>query len=80
MVDVMKFCMKDLLSESQIKVIVNTSVKKDQLCDGGYNVESPTTPPGSTICSESYNNDVQNCMRSFQQKYIKDRSDPALCS
>ena len=75
----MKFCMKDLLSESQIKVIVNASVKKDQLCDGGYNAESPTTPPGSTICSESYNNGVQNCMRSFQQKYIKDRSDPALC-
>ena len=75
----MKFCMKDLLSESQIEAMAKTSAEKVQLC-GGFYVESPTMPPGSTICSESYNNGVQNCIRSFQRKYITDKSDPALCS
>ena len=80
MVDVMKFCMKDHLTESQIKGIADASVEKDELCDGGYYLEFPTTSPGSSICSASYDNGVQNCIRSFRQKYIKDKSDPALCS
>ena len=80
MVDMTKFCMKDHLTESQIKGIADANVEKDELCDEGYYLEFPTTPPGSSICSASYDNGVQNCIRSFRQKYIKDKSDPALCS
>lgn len=77
--DLIKFCWKDRLTESQIKGIVDASFKKEEYCGQNY-MELPTLSPGSNLCTASYNNDSQNCMRSFRQKFIKDRSDPALCS
>ena len=78
-VDVMKFCVKDQMTESQIKDKIDASLKKENLCYQDY-AELPTSSPSSIPCSASYNYGEQNCMRSFRQKFMKDKSDPTLCS
>ena len=79
MVDVMKFCMKDLLTDSQIKGIVDAGLKKEEKCDEPY-LELSTMPPDNNLCSASYDNDANICVRSYRQKFIKDKSDRTLCS
>ena len=77
--DVYKFCMKDQLNEPKLKQEIDASVKKEEYCDR-VDVELPTSPPDSDHCSASYYNDAENCHRSFRQKFIKNKSDLALCS
>ncbi|CAH3153685.1 unnamed protein product [Pocillopora meandrina] len=79
-VDVMMVCMGDSLQESQVRDIVDmTFTEKQQCLDGS--MEIPTMPPTSgSICSASFSSNADTCVRSFHQKFAKDKSDPALCS
>lgn len=75
---VMKVCMGDLLSESAIKQGLNATFMEKDFCEKGF--LELEMPPNNAFCPASFNNDANTCVRSFRQKYIKDKSDPALCS
>ena len=74
-------CYGDLgLSESQIASIVRQSQHENTMCgEGGF--ELPTeSPSGSPYCGKSYTTDVNNCMRTFREKFTANKADPDLCS
>lgn len=78
MLAVMKVCLGDLTSESVIKQSLDASFKEKDYCEKA-SVELEMSSYNA-FCPASFNNDVNTCVRSFRQKYIKDKSDPALCS
>ncbi|XP_022807644.1 uncharacterized protein LOC111344662 isoform X2 [Stylophora pistillata] len=79
MVDTLKVCSEGALTESQIRGIIDKSVKEEQQCMDG-SIEIPTMPPAVSICSSSFSSEADTCVRSFHQKFAKDKSDPTLCS
>ena len=78
-VDVVKICAGDVLSESQIRGIVDSAVKEELQCMNG-SLEIPTMPTANSPCSASFSSNASTCIRSFHQKFVEDKSDPALCS
>ncbi|RMX45170.1 hypothetical protein pdam_00017475 [Pocillopora damicornis] len=80
MVYLTKVCWRDQPAvASQAKTIVDATYKKEEHC-GQTSFELPTMPPGNDFCSASFDNDISNCVQSFEQKFRKDKSDSALCS
>ena len=77
--EVMKNCAGDLMTESQIRDIIDKTVTEEQQCLDG-SMEIPTMPPSGSICSASFSSNAETCVRSFHQMFAKDKSDPALCS
>lgn len=78
MLAVSKVCWKGIISESLIEQSFNANFKTEDLCEkASVGLDMPTN---NSFCPASFNNDVNACYRSFRQKYIKDKSDPALCS
>lgn len=75
---ILKVCLGDLASDSVIEQNLDASFKEKVYCEkASLELESS---PNNTFCPASYNNDVNTCVRSFRQKYMKDKSDPTLCS
>ncbi|RMX42769.1 hypothetical protein pdam_00026069, partial [Pocillopora damicornis] len=52
-VNVMKFCRRDQLTESQIKDIIDAIVKKEEVCDKGR-LGLPIMPASINPCSASF--------------------------
>ena len=77
---VMKVCVEDSLEESQVREIIDQAVTEEKHCLDG-SMEIPTMPPtDGSICPASFSSDADTCLRSFHQKFAKDKSDAALCS
>ena len=75
----LKICMGDRLSESSIDRIVRQSYKENTLCYEGA-LETPTMPAVGSPCSSSFSADARNCVKTFHQKFVADKSDPSLCA
>lgn len=74
-----QICTNDELPESQIRGIVYQNFKENTLCSDGA-LEIPTMPPGSfSPCSASFSSDANACVKTFQEKFAADKSDPSLC-
>ena len=78
-VKTLKTCQGDVLSHSQLEGIVRQSYKEDELCSAG-GLEVPTMPPliGSP-CSSSFSSEANACTKTFQEKFVANKSDPSLC-
>ena len=76
---VVDLCRRCIQSESQIRGIVDSAVKEELQCMDG-SLEILTMPTANSPCSASFSSNASTCIRSFHQKFVEDKSDPALCS
>ena len=68
------------VSESQLVSDVRHSYYENVMCLEAGN-EIPTNPPSGLVdCGKSYSADVDNCMRTFYEKFAANKADPDLCS
>ena len=79
-VKTLKVCQGDALSHSQLEGIVRQTYSENDLCSGG-GLEIPTMPPllPSSPCSGSFSSEVNACVKTFQEKFAANKSDPTLC-
>lgn len=76
-----QICFDDQMAESQIREIVYQYLKENTLCSDGE-LEIPTVPPTSLVglpCSASFSSDANACVKTFQEKFAANKSDPSLC-
>lgn len=76
-----QICFDDQVAESQIREIVYQYFKENTLCSDGA-LELPTVPPTSLVglpCSASFSSDANACVKTFQEKFAANKSDPLLC-
>ena len=70
-------CVGDRLSQSQIERIAHQNFNERKTClKGGMEVPTPTV---GSPCSSGFYANAGNCIKTFQQKFAANKSDPDLC-